>query len=168
MTLHAVFLANGTSLDFRGVLEAGDPSTAFDRFYDIALAALERYNRAKTVSITNNERCFLTPTIKPMLGRKDSLLHSGRIEEASAIATRVGKAIAKFNSTELLHADNRTGIKELWTKVRKLTKEEDTRVSCSITANELNKYFSMCSHDPLCTPTSTKLSACSEMLAFTE
>jgi len=112
-TLHAVFLANGTSLDFRGVLEAGDPSTALDRFYDIALAALDRYYLKKTVSITNNEQCFLTPTIKSMLRPKNSLMHSGRIEEASAIATRVGKSIAKFNSIELRYADNRTGIKEL-------------------------------------------------------
>jgi len=64
---------------------------------------------------------YITPEIKTKLRRKNRLMHAGRVEEAGALAARIGKDIAEDSQQQLKHFDGRTDAKGLWDAVKKLT-----------------------------------------------
>jgi len=47
-------------------------------------------------------------------------MHAGRVEEAGALAARIGKDIARHSQQQLKHIDARTDAKGLWAAVKKL------------------------------------------------
>ena len=64
---------------------------------------------------------FVTPSIKAKLRRKNRLMRAVRIEEANALALRIGKAIANGNRARLSHINTKTHARDMWTAVRQLT-----------------------------------------------
>jgi hypothetical protein len=75
----------------------------------------------QTVTITSSDPVFITPKLKAALRRKNNLMHSGKIEETNALATKIGAAITKHNSIQLRHLGIRDGAKQLWDGVKKIT-----------------------------------------------
>jgi hypothetical protein len=47
-------------------------------------------------------------------------MRSGRLEEAAAIAVKIGDAIKQYNSAELCRVDVLADAKTMWTKIRQL------------------------------------------------
>jgi len=45
-------------------------------------------------------------------------MRAGRTEEASALAQRIGRDLARLNKTRLSHISPRTGVIDLWAAVR--------------------------------------------------
>ena len=71
------------------------------------------------------------------------------MEEASAIAIKVGRAIARFNGRELRRLDKSSGTKELWCCVNNITKPKDRmESSLNVTAEELNLFYAQTSTGP--------------------
>jgi len=48
-------------------------------------------------------------------------MRAGRIEEADALAERIGTDITKQNSTRLRHINPRTSARDMWAAVRQVT-----------------------------------------------
>src|SRR5664279_1182693 len=92
--------------------------------------------------------------------RKNRLMHSGRVEEAGNVATRIGMTIRRRNSVKLRRMDMRSGSKEVWTKVRQLTKGQASAsvVPDGITAESLNLHYASISNDPSYEPPKRKIS----------
>jgi len=63
---------------------------------------------------------FVTPAIKASLRRKNRLLRAGRIEEANALAARIGKEIVIRSKTRLCKVDGKMDSKGMWAVVREL------------------------------------------------
>jgi len=82
---------------------------ATDSFYEIALATLDKFYPERRVAVTNNEPFFVTPEIKYLLRKKNSLMRQGRLEDAGALSTKIGRAISKISSAQLWHVDSRSG-----------------------------------------------------------
>jgi len=58
---------------------------------------------------------YVTAEIKSKLRRKNRLMRAGRVEEASALAERIGKDIVKHSKARLCHVSKKTNPKDLWT-----------------------------------------------------
>lgn len=75
-------------------------------------------------------------------------MRAGRIEEANALAQRIGKAIANRNRARLSHVNTKTRVKDMWAAVRQLT---GRRQNCypveGITADSMNQYYAGISCD---------------------
>ena len=71
-----------------------------------------------------------------------------RIEEANALAEKIGSIITKRNKTLLTNIDPRSGTKELWEKVRELTKRTSiVQPPNTISAESLNQHYATISYD---------------------
>jgi len=62
----------------------------YDAFHDVALQLLERFYPLRSITITSRDPYYITPAIKAKLQRKKRLMRAGRIEEADALARRIG------------------------------------------------------------------------------
>ena len=72
----------------------------------------------------------------------------GRIEEASAIAKKVGDKIASKCRTRLKDVDSRMDSKKMWDAVRKITgRRQDVPVVERVTAESLNQHYVKISTD---------------------
>jgi len=67
-----------------------DCQSEFDQFYATAHGLLNTYYPERTITITSRDPEYITPDIKAKLRRKNRLLRAGRIEEADALAERIG------------------------------------------------------------------------------
>jgi len=91
---------------------------------------------------TSRDPSYITAAIKAKLRRKNRLMRAGRIEEASALARRICKDIARCNETRLTHITPKTGVKDLWATVRQLTgRKTSLEVADGITAESLNHHY---------------------------
>ena len=76
-------------------------------------------------------------------------MRRGRVEEASAVARRVGLMIEKVTKGHLRNVDDSSGLEELWKKVGLVTKRGKTHASASaLSADELNDHYAKISEDP--------------------
>ena len=64
---------------------------------------------------------FVNPIIKSMLRRKNRLMKKGKLEQAGALAIRIGDAIRRYNSNRLALTDSKSGSKVLWSRVKEIT-----------------------------------------------
>jgi len=72
-------------------------------------------------------------------------MHMGRVEEAGALAARIGKDIARHRQHQLKHIDD---AKDLWAAVRKLTgRRQQAGPVDGITAEQLNNHYAGISTD---------------------
>src|SRR6218665_4037755 len=86
----------------------------------------EQYYPLRTITLTSRDPPYMTPDTKFLLRGKNRLMRQGRLEEASAIAVKIRRAIARFNSRELskLNSSSPAGTKKLWQAVKNLTKPD--------------------------------------------
>ena len=93
----------------------------------------------RTVTVTTRDPDYMTAGIKAKLRRKNRLTHAGRVEEADALAVRIGKDIASRNKTRLSHIDSKVNAKDMWAAYRQLTGgKQQVNVVDGITAESLN------------------------------
>jgi len=88
-------------------------------------------------------------------------MRRGRVEEADALAQRIGKTIIKHNKTRLSRLNPRTRTKEIWAAVRQLTgrRQEVSKVD-GVNAESLNEHYARISTDANYTAPPRKHSAC--------
>jgi len=92
---HALFLQAVADINFEFIETADDVQTQFDTFYDACLHLLDYFYPLRTIKVTNRDPSYMTPDIKRLLRRKNRLMRRGRLEEASALAQRIGKAVTR-------------------------------------------------------------------------
>ena len=89
-----------------------DVQNNFDRFYSILLDLLDRFYPER--SITSRDPPYVTLNLQALLRRKNRLMRSGKIEEANAIAVRIGATVRRRNSAELRKRNLRSDSNEVW------------------------------------------------------
>ena len=83
------------------VLITNDCQSEFDQFYATTLGLLNKYYPKCTITITSRDPEYITPDIKAKLRRKNKLMRAGRIEEADALAERIGTDITNKIAQDL-------------------------------------------------------------------
>ena len=155
---NANFLAGVVDADFGDVFNSTELEVSCDKFYLILNSLLDDYFPLKQITISNNDPPFVTPEIKQLLRKKNSLMRANKIEQASAISEKVGRLIARFNSTRLTRVREDPGA--MWDEVRRLTgTTRCTSYPANITADILNSHYSTISTDPTYRVPERKLSA---------
>jgi len=76
---------------------SSDIQIEFDRFYSYLYDLLNSYYPERTITTTSSEPSFMTPALKAVLRRNDRLMRTGRTNEASALARRIGRIIRRHN-----------------------------------------------------------------------
>lgn len=156
--LHSRFLSQVKEDCFETVLGCDSVQECADHFYAILLQLFDKYYPLRHCTITNCDPPFITPEIKSLLRKKNELMRSNKIEQASAIGLKVGKLIARRNSSKLAHIS--AGGSSMWDEVRKLTANtKHCSLPTSISAQSLNTYYASVSTDPCYLPPASKLSA---------
>jgi len=113
---HAAFLAHLCDKNWDDVLNVNDTQTAFDIFYDNILNMLDTFYPIRTVTVTNKDPYFVTPKIKPLLRKRNKLMHKGKVDKAESITKKISQFVA-FQAKATFTTCPR-GSKELWDKVR--------------------------------------------------
>jgi len=114
---HAQFLKYAVTIDFSNPqpTASSDPAinaqAEFDYFYATALRLLDQFYPESVISQTTRDPAYITPTIKTMLRRKNRLMRAGRVEEAGALAQRIGTAIQLRCKSRLDKLDGKTDAK---------------------------------------------------------
>jgi len=147
---NASFLQYISSLDVESdeIQAPKDTQKEFDEFYSRALFMLNQFYPEHTITVTSRDQEFVTPAIKASLRRKNRLMRAGRVEEASALAARIGKKINNSCAKRLSKIDGRVDSKGMWAAVREITgRGQQANKVDGITATSLNQYFAAISTD---------------------
>ena len=147
---HAHFLDHISDDIFNDTLLLNDCQNVSDNFYDISNSLLDTYYPMRTVSITTADPDYMTPEIKTLLRKKNSLMRANQKEKASAIAEKIGKEIARFNSSRLKHLGEKSTTSELWDAVRHVSgksKASAPKTPQNISASVLNDHYARISTD---------------------
>jgi hypothetical protein len=153
-TQHALFLLHVSGMDFVNPKPraSSDPSVntqaEFDSFYSSPLALLNKFYPEKTVAMTNRDPSCINAQIKYKLRRKNRLMRARQVEEAGALAERIGKDVMRHNKSQFNKIDSKVNIKDMWAAVRKLTgrHQEPADVEGG-TAESLNDRYAAISTD---------------------
>jgi hypothetical protein len=130
-----------------------DTQTEADNFYKMALDLLNKFYPEKTITTTTRDPAYVTPGIKAKLRKKNKLMRAGRVEEAGALAVRIGKDIMRRNKTQLCKAGRKTDAKDMWAAVRELTgRKQECGVVDGVSAETLNCHYATISTDASYTP----------------
>ena len=79
--------------------------------------------------------------LKQSYAGKNRLIRRGRVEEAGALAQRIGKEIIRRSKTRLSRLIPKTGTKDLWAAVRQLTgRRQDVGRVDGVSADSLNDH----------------------------
>ena len=152
--------------DWSAIYCLTDAQTVYNFLSDILIGLLDKYYPLRSVTITSRDLPFMTPYLKLLLREKNALMRSGRIEQANALAARIGKAITAFNSGWLSSANSINNSHDMWDKVRKVTnKTAATSANNSFTAEALNTHYAAISSDTSYTAPPPKHS-CTEVLQW--
>ena len=90
-----------------------DPQAFYNLFYASAVGLLDEFYPERTVTVTSRDPSYMTPDIKAKLRRKNRLMRAGRVEEAGALASQIGKDITRRSKRQLEQIDGKTDTKEL-------------------------------------------------------
>lgn len=144
---HAAFLQHVRGLDFTSSF----PDTvqaALNHFYNVAYGLLDQFYPERTITVRSRDPEYITPYVKSLLRKKNSLMRAGRVEKAGAIARRVGKEITKHNRTRLQKYNGRADAKDMWAAVRQLTgRHQAPLIPNGIDADCLNRHYANISTD---------------------
>ena len=112
---HASFLQHIFTLDYDiSHYSSTDTQSMFDCFHETALQLLNSIYPERTITLTSRDPDYMTAAIKAKLRRKNRLMHAGRMEEAEALAVRIGKDIGSRCKTRLSHTDSKINAKDMW------------------------------------------------------
>jgi hypothetical protein len=129
----------------------GDLQAEYDKLYDVLLELLDKYYPERTVTISSADPPYVTPVVKHMLRQKNHLMRKGRIEEATALAVKIGVAINNYTSSELSRVDVLCDPRGMWKKVRQLTGRDKSSSAefhnSGLTADQLNDHYAAVSND---------------------
>src|SRR6218665_1716602 len=140
--------------------EVMEPEVAWRDFYSTIIGWLDQFYPTRTISTTSKDPPFITPEIKYLLRRRNSLRRRGRDGEADALTLKIGRLIERYNTRELRRIDKAKGKKELWTAINKLTGAQGSEgIRHNITAEDLNSHFAAPSPDPQSRPPPLKQTA---------
>ena len=115
----------------------------------MATDLLHIFYPTKTITMSSRDPAFITARIKGMLRHKNRLLRAGRLEEASAIAKRVGKCITGRNKRLLNREGRQIEAKDMWAAVRQLTGRRQVPAAIEgISAQAFNEHYASISTDP--------------------
>ena len=145
---HATMMSSLVGVDWTEVMNPDvELQSAFDLFYDRMKDILNQFYPIKRVKVSNMDPAFVTPDIKLLLRKKNSLMRKGKTKEAGRLALLIGKKITTRNS-RLLTGKLR-GSKDLWDAVNETLGKTKSRGASEhgATAEELNAYFGGISHD---------------------
>ena len=149
-SINASFLGSVDINCFNEVETLDDAQSATDKFYKIANDLLNNYYPVKTITLTNKDPDFITPEIKAMLRKKNRIMRKGRIEEAEAIAVKIGHLIARYNSNKLRSLEKKDS-QSFWREVNKITNKQagsrDNKNTTGLTSNDLNNHYADTSTD---------------------
>src|SRR6218665_2979438 len=144
---HATLLQQLALFD-SGAMEVTEPEAAWNVFYSTLTGWLDQFYPSRTVTMTSRDPPFITPELKHLLRRQNSLRHHNRDGEADALTLKIGCLIEKFNSRELRKLGKAKGTKELWTAINKLTCNQGSEhLQHNFTAEDLNLHFAATSTD---------------------
>jgi len=96
-------------------------STQHAMFLQHIVAMLNQYYPERTTIVTSHDTEYITPEIKAKLRLKNRLMRAGRVEEAAALAERIGNDIARRGKARLNRINGKTDAKEMWVAVRQPT-----------------------------------------------
>lgn len=143
------FLSYASALnpsDFLG----SDPDHLFDNFYSLSTSLLDHFYPSRFVSIASTDPPFMTPEIKSALRKKNLLMKKGNLEEAGALAAKIGTLITKKTSSQLSHLNSKTDSKTLWEEVRALTgRTSKPSPPPGVDSASLNAHYASISTDRL-------------------
>ena len=127
-----------------------DTQSAYDEFYGIVYELLNYFYPKQTITVTSRDPTYITPAVKSKLRRKNRLMHKGRIEEASALAKRIGEDINRKCQTRLAKLDGRVDAKGMWAAVRQFTgRQKETVAVSGVTADSFNQHYANISTDSM-------------------
>jgi hypothetical protein len=128
--------------------EKVDTQLEFDIFYSTAHSLLNQFYPERTTTVTSRDPQYVTPEIKAKLRRKNRLMRAGRIEEAGALAERIGRDLERRSKNRLKTINGKTDVKDMWAAVRQLTgRKQDTGPVPGISAELLNSHYVAISSD---------------------
>ena len=120
--------------------------------------------------MTSRDPQYVTPDLKASLRHKNRLMRSGKTEQASAFAKQFGAIIRRRNSVHLRNSSMRTESKEIWAKVKQLTKDPNRQSTAppGVTAESLNQHYASISTDNTYQTTKVKESCLAPCIHITE
>jgi hypothetical protein len=147
-----------------------DVQRSCDYLYATLIDVLDRFYPERSITVTSRDPQYVTPDLKALLRRKNRLMRSGKTEQASVIAKRIGAFIWRRNSVHLRNWSLRTDSKEKWAKVKQLTKGPNRQSTAppGMTAESLNQHYTSISIDNTYKTTKVKESCLAPRIHITE
>ena len=93
---HASFLSAAANVSFAPVIDECDIQLCADNFYTIANDLFNCHYPLRTITLSESYLPFVTPEVKLCSHQKNKLMRAGKIEQAGAMAEKIGKCIARF------------------------------------------------------------------------
>ena len=120
---------------------------SFSNFYDIIRHATEEAIPCKTVTIRPRDPPYMTPYIKFLIRKRNTLYRRHKFEAADALAARIGANIVKSNSSSFQGLER--GSRKLWDEVRRLTEGRRDLHPCTsqVSSTSLNNHYQAVSTD---------------------
>ena len=103
----------GTRPDVDKLTSMPDPQAFYDEFYSFLLGLLDDYYPERTTTVTSRDPSYVTADIKAKLRRKNRLMRAARLEEAGAVARRIGQDITRHRRRALEKVGIKPNTKEL-------------------------------------------------------
>ena len=110
---HATFFAAGSNFYFTNVTQADNAQDCADLFHQTSQSLFDQYYPIRTITLLYLDPPFMTSELKCLLIQKNHLMRAGNIEKAEALAVKIGKFIAAYNSTRLFHIHHSSNTKDL-------------------------------------------------------
>jgi hypothetical protein len=133
--------------------QTADTQFEFDIFYSTAHSLLNQFYPERTITVTSRDPQYITPEIKAKLRCKNRLIRAGRVEEAGALAERIGKDLERQSKNRLKTINGKTDVKDMWAAMRELTgRKQDTGPVPGISTESLNSHCVAISTDNHYTP----------------
>jgi hypothetical protein len=147
--------------------EKDDTQLEFDIFYSTAHSLFKQFYPERTITVTSRDPQYVTPEIKAKLQRKNRLMRAGRVEEAGALAERIGRDLQRQSKNRLKTINGKTDFKDMWAAVRQLTdRKQDTGPVPGISAESLNSHYVAISSDNHYAPPINKQSVASSQFQY--
>ena len=122
----------------------------FDGFYESMITLMNNFFPEKTITMTDKDPDYITPAIKAKLRLKNKLLRQGKMEQADVLSGRIGHIIAKKNSTEFSHLNERSTSKDLWNAVKRIksrSRQDGLKLVEGLDAEIMNQHYQTISTD---------------------
>ena len=146
---NAAFL--GCMKDYKFVVdEHSSVQEEFDGFYESMITLMNNFFPEKTITMTDKDPDYITPAIKAKLRLKNKLLRQGKMEQANVLSGRIGHIIAKKNSSEFSHLNERSTSKDLWNAVKRIksrSRHDGLKLVEGLDAEIMNQHYQTISTD---------------------